>query len=229
MTYRRTSKRMDGDAVEAQVTNPKTFFTSSHVQTEKKTGTLALTGDALVTDVVTGKKFYKDDPATQLTGTLSIADSAAVADVRSAKTFHNEPYTQRTGTADLVEHQNAENLALGVTSGGGTMYRLTIANGANIISQSITTTKRCCIVVVTAFGCEVNTQKTQIQRGGVDKTKETTISAVLFIEDVGYGHLQYATEVLDAGTYTYNLVNTSGGSLDWILGPSMKIVAVDFE
>ena len=32
--------------------------------------TVELTGDAVVGDVKAGKKFYKDDPATQLTGTM---------------------------------------------------------------------------------------------------------------------------------------------------------------
>jgi len=79
---------------------------------------------------------------------------------------------------------------------------------------------------------DANAKRTDIKRGGVTKTTETTISAANFaLADgggkQGYGHIQYATEVLDAGTYQYDLVNTSGAAMGFE-GSLMKIVAVTF-
>lgn len=128
--------------------------------------------------------------------------------------------------ATLAEHQNAENTEIGAsTAGSQTAQYDQPINGATQLSQAITTTKRCCIVVVAVSGQDANSQKTQIRRGGVDKTLETTITAVNWFMVGGYAHLQYATEVLNAGTYTYDLVNTSGGVIQ-IYGSVMKIVAV---
>lgn len=161
---------------------------------------------------------------------LALTGNAAVTDVRSGKTFYNtNPNTKNTGTADLAEHQNAEtDTALTASNVGATAYWTQFANGATTLSCSITTTKRCCIVVVAAFPNDNNVKKTDIERGGVVKTVETTLSAVNFAANTLYGHLQYATEILDAGTYQYDIVNTSGGSLK-IFGAMLKIVAVKFE
>ena len=126
---------------------------------------------------------------------------------------------------DPVEHQNAENTLINTSTASTTLYYNTLAIGATLVSQSITITKRCCIVVVTICAHGANTAKTQIQRGGVNKTTETTISPVNWGFVGGYGHLQYASEVLDAGTYTYALVNSSGATLS-IAVVAMKAVAV---
>lgn len=129
------------------------------------------------------------------------------------------------GSGVLAEHANAENSDVGASFTNQGTYSDVFANGATLVTQSITITKQCCIVVVTLNINNGSTQKTQIQRVGVDKTKETTVSAIKFAVEAQYGHLQYATEILAAGTYTYNLVNTSGGNLN-VYGSAMKIVAV---
>jgi len=127
--------------------------------------------------------------------------------------------------ADPAEHQNAENTDVGASTVASTAYYDTFANGATILSQTITTTKRCCIIVVTTCLMAYSIKKTDIRRGGVNKTVETTISANNFAATGLRGHLQYATEVLDAGIYQYDLVNTSGAAIN-IYGSTMKIVAV---
>lgn len=140
---------------------------------------------------------------------------------RRAKTGFQAP----SGVVVLAEHQNAENTRVDATGPAGDYYYTAHANGATIVSQSITTTKRCCIVVVTVVVHVNSAQKTQIQRGGVDKTTETTISAVNQGVNTGYIHLQYASEVLDAGIYTYSLINTFGAAMNCV-GGVIKIVAV---
>ena len=158
-----------------------------------------------------------------------LTGDAAVTDVRLAKTFYNtDPTVKLTGIADLVEHQNAENVVIGAsTQVNQTLYYNAYLLGNTVLSQSITTTRRCTIVVVTDAILSAATQFTQIQRGGVDKTVETTISATQYSSLNQRSHLQYATEVLDAGVYQYDLVISSDAP--WIYGAVMKIVAVDFE
>jgi hypothetical protein len=57
-----------------------------------------LTGNAAVDDVVSGKKFYKDDVDTQLVGSLALTGTAIVADVAKDKTFYGtDPKTKLTG------------------------------------------------------------------------------------------------------------------------------------
>jgi len=83
----------------------------------------------------------------------AIADAdAAVGDVRNGKTFYAGAKPKKTGTADLSEHQNSEATDVGVsTEAGYTAYYDTVADGATVLSASITTTERCCIVVVAMF------------------------------------------------------------------------------
>ena len=101
----------------------------------------------------------------------------------------------------------------------------TVVNGATILSCNITTTKKCYIVIIALNISWEVAQHTQIQRGGVDKTVETTISGADFVCQFMYASLQYASEVLVAGTYQYDLVNTGGHDL-YVFGSAMKIVAV---
>lgn len=134
---------------------------------------------------------------------------------------------QPTGGGEPTEHQNAENTAVGSESEGS---RNSIADylapDAIILSQTITTTKRCCIVVVTEVGLAATDQQTQIKRGGVDKTKETTVSAMDYSLKGLYGQLQYSSEVLDAGTYQYDLVMAPWVESQPVWGRVMKIIAV---
>lgn len=131
---------------------------------------------------------------------------------------------RRRGTP--AEHANAETSDMGATHAAALNPHFdVIANGATALTANITTTKRCCIVVVSVVSLMVAGVSSQIQRGGVDRTVETTISPMDFVSAGQRAYIQYSTEVLDPGTYTYNLVNTSGGNLEFY-GCIMKIVAV---
>lgn len=124
------------------------------------------------------------------------------------------------------EHANAEASDVGATHAADLAPHYDNCNdGAVALTQTITTTRRCCIVVVTVAPLMSAAQWTQIQRGGVDRTRETTISAADFSHAGMRAHVQYSAEVLDPGTYIYNLVNSSG-ALFALYGAIMKIVAV---
>jgi len=126
---------------------------------------------------------------------------------------------------NLAEHINAENTDVGAANAAGTInYWDTIANAGTLLSQSITTTKRCCIVVVAVVVSDA-AKTFHIKRGGVDKTSETITSAANFTLVSMRGYLLSAIEVLDAGTYQYNLINDSGGNIDQ-RGCVMKIEAI---
>ena len=56
----------------------------------KITGTLELTGDAEVGDVLDGSFFYKDDAKTKLEGTLALIGDAVVANVLDGKFFYKD-------------------------------------------------------------------------------------------------------------------------------------------
>ena len=134
-----------------------------------------------------------------------------------------------SGGGNPTEHANSEATLQGTADTTWYDSHNTIASGANIVSASITITKKSCIVVVATVSIgnwSAGDPRTQIRRGGVDKTKETTISgADTYNNRVG---VQYATEVLDAGTYQYDLVN----SYQYAVGvycATIKIVAVAVE
>lgn len=126
---------------------------------------------------------------------------------------------------DPTEDANEETFDLQSTYWGGDGYKDTIGNGSTVISDSITTSVRCMIIIVTSVVVANVAQAMQIKRGGVDKTTETSISGTHFGVMNQRCHLQYALEVLDAGTYQYDLINTSGGNIT-IYGASMKIIAI---
>jgi hypothetical protein len=126
----------------------------------------------------------------------------------------------------LSEHANAGNTVRGATAASGAdVYYSNIVPNGNIVSATITLSKKCMVVVTSLVIINSSSKATDIQRGGVNITEGTTISSSGFAIYGYYGHLQYATEVLDPGTYTYNLVNTSGASRT-IYGAAIKIVAV---
>jgi hypothetical protein len=129
----------------------------------------------------------------------------------------------------LAEHTDSESTFKGSTAQYTRtyLYSNNVASGETILSASITLTKRCMVVVVT-FACvyAYAAKFSDIKRGEATVTKETIIISAPFIYTNGLGHLQYATEVLDPGTYTYSLVNTSGSTIT-VHGAVMKIVAVE--
>jgi hypothetical protein len=71
----------------------KTFYNTD--PKTKRTGTLALTGDSAVGDVLSGKTFYKDNAKTKLTGTMtnngtvSTDISAKATEVTIAQGYHS--------------------------------------------------------------------------------------------------------------------------------------------
>jgi hypothetical protein len=214
---------LTGDAVVGDVVTGKTFYKDDPAS--KLTGTLALTGDAAVGDVKVGKKFYKDDPTSKLTGTLALTGDAVVANVLAGKLFYkDDPATKLTGTGDLVEHQNAENTLKPNDASTNVGYHTLGVPPETILSASITTTVRCALVVVATTVNDNGTQYSDIKRGGVTKTIETTISST----DANYFrvHVQYAVEILAAGTYQYDLI----GNTQYVsyCGATIKIVAVKF-
>lgn len=224
---------LTGDAVAGNVMVGKKFYKDDPAT--QLTGTLALTGDALIGNVMIGKKFYKDDPLTQLTGTLALTGNATVADVVNTKTFYkDDPLTQLTGThvcagGVLAEHANAENTdaTWDTEIAGASALCVSITNNTAVISRAITTTETCCIVVVATVNRNTpTTGQWQIQRATVNKTLEETVSAANWCATDIHVHMFYATEILAAGTYTYDLVNESGGALD-SYGCLIKIVAIE--
>jgi hypothetical protein len=136
-------------------------------------------------------------------------------------------YFSTVGAAigELAEHADSEATRSVASATTGNTYYSLVSAGSTVVSASITITKRSLIVVVSLAAIEqYSNKKTDIQRGGVNKTKETTVSPLHFAVISTYGHLQYATEILNPGTYTYNLVVTSGPINCY--GAAIKIVAV---
>jgi len=102
-----------------------------------------------------------------------------------------------------------------------------IADGATIVSQAITITERCCVVVnaasivrntvpVTAF--EIERPLATIQTDQEDLIE--TVDGRLFHHA--------AWEILDPGTYTYYLVNRAG-AVTKVYASWIKIIASDCE
>lgn len=161
---------------------------------------------------------------------VSDAD-AAVGDVKAGKTFYSGAAPKKTGTMPgLADHANAENTDVGAGTSSTVAIKYDSLNDqAASISQAITTTKRCAIVVVAHYFEIVNTTgRFQIQRATVNKTTEETVSAVNFVVATMYAHVFRAVEVLDAGTYTYDLVNESGGAIG-VCGSTLVIEAVSLD
>lgn len=125
----------------------------------------------------------------------------------------------------LEEHADAETVFKGVSSADTYYpYRDVVSAGATIASASITLTKKCLVVVVACvFFRAGGSNLTQIRRGGVNVTKETVDSG----GDSNGFHmsLQYASEVLDVGSYTYSLVSSAAGYYS-VHGAALKVIAV---
>lgn len=101
------------------------------------------------------------------------------------------------------------------------------ADSATIISVSITTTKRCCIVVNVGFmtgsiyaisGFEIERPSGTIQTDQEDR---------VLCDDLQLMHYA-AWEVLDAGTYTYYFKNRSFGNVA-VMAAWIKAVASDCD
>lgn len=100
-----------------------------------------------------------------------------------------------------------------------------IANDATIVQTQIVTTKTCCVVVNAALlsGSYQNITLIKIERPvGTDQTDQMD---TVITGDLKLSH--YAVwEVLPPGTYTYYLVNRTGGA-DWFFAAWIKAIASD--
>ncbi|MBQ4416180.1 MAG: hypothetical protein II868_00675, partial [Butyrivibrio sp.] len=68
-----------------------------------KTGTLALSSNAGVGDVLAGYTFYNNNPHNKLAGTLALTGNAVAANVLNGKTFYNNnPKQKLTGTCKVI-------------------------------------------------------------------------------------------------------------------------------
>ena len=78
-----------------------------------------LSGDAVVGDVASGKKYYKDDADAQQTGILALTGDADVSDVVNGRTFYKDSLTtKKTGTyviPILTGNANADDVVNGKT------------------------------------------------------------------------------------------------------------------
>jgi hypothetical protein len=236
----------EGTAAVGDVKDPETFYAGS---TALKTGTMptvavapassaypagyhagdvgglpAIDADLATANIKSGATIFN------VAGAATVQDIAdgdlTVAEALTGKKFYAVTGGVKTGTAALAENANAENTWIGTASTDIIYPKYdSVALNATILSGSITTTKRTMIVVVAVIVHPYPLGSGQIQRGGVDKTIEETISAV---NNSRYSmHLLYATEVLDAGTYQYDLVNTWMNNLPAHLA-GLKIIAVNF-
>lgn len=107
------------------------------------------------------------------------------------------------------------------------IVRDNIVDGGTILSQAITITERCCVVVNAATLVRDNFQATDLEIERPLATIRTTQEDVVV---TGAMHLLHhaAWEVLDPGTYTYHLVNRAGAVADvWVAW--LKVIASDCE
>jgi hypothetical protein len=162
-------------------------------------------------------------------GTDVTKDTAAVGDVRSGKTFHSVTDAQKTGTAALgTDVVGATVTALTASSVDPDITKYTaFADGATIVSKTVTTTHPCRFVVVASFISISPAKVTDIERGGVVKTTGTAFSLIGFCKQDGYCCLQYAVDDSAAGAKTFDLVNTSGGFLN-VYGATIQIIPIYF-
>jgi len=158
-----------------------------------------------------------------------LTGDAQIGDVLLNKTFYNtNPNNKLVGIADLTEHQNNEHIKKGTAAtGAATIYRILYSAPTIIDSCSITITRKSLVSTVSFSIFNTNTQVTEIHRDAINKTKETNISAANFASTGYFGHLQYSTEILDAGTYQYDLYYISSSGFRY-LGGILKIIAVTF-
>ena len=97
------------------------------------------------------------------------------------------------------------------------------ANGATIVSQSITISQSCLMIVVACICVCYDYTAYKIERDSTDVTDGYQTSPV----DLGQFKIQHiwACERMNAGTYTYKLVNRTGGT-QYVGGATIKIYAI---
>ena len=86
-----------GDALVGDVLAPRTFSNGDDTGLE---GTLALTGNAIASEILSGKTAYNTNAKAKITGTLALTGNMVASDLLSGKTgYSNDPLTIITGTA----------------------------------------------------------------------------------------------------------------------------------
>lgn len=96
---------IDSDDLTAQANNVMAGYTyvGRDSDNDVKTGTLALSSNAGVGDVLAGYTFYNNNPHNKLTGTLALTGNAVAANVLNGKTFYNNnPKQKLTGTCKVI-------------------------------------------------------------------------------------------------------------------------------
>ena len=129
---------------------------------------------------------------------------------------------------ELAEHVEEEAFDIGSTTSSVNAYSDYVSSGDTIVSKSVTVTERSMIVIVAGLITNYDQKPSNIKRGTKILTKETAVSPINFAIENTYLYLQYATEVVEPGTYTYSLVQAAGTSI-WISGAFIKIVAITVE
>jgi len=130
----------------------------------------------------------------------------------------------RRPAGDILCSRQADSNQVAKAIGANTyaMYS-TLANGATVVSQSITTTTSCLIVIAAVVTKWQDFITWNIERGGVNVTVGRQQSV---LDGGGLGTLLlWAHERLPAGTYTYNLVNRTGGTEYWTAA-DIKVYAI---
>lgn len=124
-----------------------------------------------------------------------------------------------------AHHQDAYNefAATGTTSKNVNLD--TIGNGATILAQAITTTKTCVIVavgtvVIEEAGYDITDIELEQPKGTIVVDNE---DATDFFELIMFHYASW--RFLEAGTYTFELVNRGGGTMN-VAAAQLKLVAV---
>ena len=107
------------------------------------------------------------------------------------------------------------------------IYRTSFADDATIVQVEITTTKRCCIVVNATI---VSISPVALWMYEIERPLNTVVTAQESFASMGTPQLVHyaAWEALDAGTYTYYLVNRGGAAKD-ISGAWISAIASDCD
>lgn len=127
------------------------------------------------------------------------------------------------------QHHGAEYAEWGAPSGSTFLSSTyaSIANAATIVQVSITTTERCCITIMSSISLPSGFNPTDFEIERPSGTIRTTQEDSIATGDVEMMH-HGAWEVLDAGTYTYYLINRAG-SARVMYSAWIKAVASDCE